>query len=122
MCWARRRPTPWMRSVVPIVCRTHGEVAAQSPSRGCAPPTTTTDRAPGRRSSGRCLSGARAPKTAASAMPQTSAPDLRATDFSVAVALGGRGGILLELPVLPADRADAHALEALGDRVAEEAE
>src|SRR2546428_2803019 len=45
MYWASRRPTAWIRSVVPIVWRTHGEVAAQSPARGWAPPTTTTDRA-----------------------------------------------------------------------------
>src|SRR4030095_15250551 len=117
MYWARRRPTPWMRSVVPMVWSTHGEVAAQSPSRGCAPPTTTTARAPGRRSPGRCFSGARASNAPASATPHTTAPDLRATDFSVAVALGGSGmAPLLQLPVFPADRAHAHALEALGDR------
>src|SRR5713101_4272580 len=93
MYWASRRPTAWIRSVVPIVWRTHGEVAAQSPARGWAPPTTTTDRAPGRRSSGRCFSGAWASNAVASAMPQTVAPDLRATDLSVAVALGARSDI-----------------------------
>src|SRR5215468_9320209 len=141
MYWASRRPTPWMRSVVPIVCMTHGEVAAQSPSRGCAPPTTTTDRAPGRRSPGRCFAGACASKAAASAMPQTVAPDLRATDFSCLAAPDGKSAItvaravspeqprvarepfsLLQLPVLASHGADAHALEALRDRVAEEAE
>src|SRR3989442_1019640 len=165
MYWASRRPTAWIRSVVPIVWRTHGEVAAQSPARGWAPPTTTTDRAPGRRSSGRCFSGAWASNAVASAMPQTVAPDLRATDLSVAVALGarsditgagsvssgrprvarercgpasfvagsvssgrprvageGRGPASFELPVFAPDGADAHALEALGDRVAEEAD
>src|SRR6267142_1069588 len=90
MYWARRRPTPWIRSVVPMVWSTQGEVAAQSPSRGCAPPTTTTDRAPGNRSSGRCFSGARAANAAEPATPHTAAPDLRAIDFSVAVALDGR--------------------------------
>src|SRR5439155_12061160 len=82
MYWASLRPTDWMRSVVPIDCMTHGEVAAQSPSRGCAPPTTTTDRAPGKRSPGRCFSGAGTSKALASAMPHTVAPDLSATDLS----------------------------------------
>src|SRR5215472_12604644 len=143
MYCAMRRPTPWMRSVVPIVCMTHGEVAAQSPSRGCAPPTTTTERAPGRRSPGRCFSGARASNAAASATPQTVAPPLSATDFSFAVEPGASAAIIgagavspvqaglpgewrspdsLKLPVLAPDRTDAHALEALRDRVAEEAE
>src|SRR2546425_13169475 len=133
MYWASRRPTAWIRSVVPIVWRTHGEVAAQSPARGWAPPTTTTDRAPGSRSSGRCFSGAWASNAVASAMPQTVAPDLRATDLSIAVALGVRSDITVsrsvspgrprvagdrcgsasfQLPVFAPDGADAHALEA----------
>src|SRR2546425_9944221 len=101
MYWASRRPTPGVPAVVPIVWGTQGEVAAQSPSRGCAPPTTTTDLAPGRRSPGRCFSGAWASKAAASAMPQTVAPDLRATDFSVAVAVGGRSDIIVAGSVSP---------------------
>src|SRR2546425_8382433 len=101
MYWASRRPTAWIRSVVPIVWRTHGEVAAQSPARGWAPPTTTTDRAPGSRSSGRCFSGAWASNAVASAMPQTVAPDLRATDLSVAVALGARSDITVARSVSP---------------------
>src|SRR3990172_3029204 len=126
MCWASFRPTDWMRSVVPIVWSTHGEVAAQSPARGWAPPTTTTDLATGSRSPGRCPSGACASNAAASAMPQTVAPDLSAPDLRVAAAFGGRlmerVAPSLQLPVFAPEGADAHALEALGDRVAEEAE
>src|SRR5438552_16007164 len=76
-------------------------------------------------------------------MPHTVAPDLSATDlstllFTVAGSVrparteGGlrkmRAGSAngfepsLPLPIFAADRADAHALEALGDRVAEEAQ
>src|SRR5881409_1552506 len=131
-----------MRSVVPIVESSHGEVATQSPARGCAPPTTTTVRAPGSRSAGRCRAGAWASKASASATPTTAAPALMAIVFrrfvafegnSVIVAVGGplemRPGSVrswywvlrsLQLPVLAADGADAHALEALRDRVAEE--
>src|SRR3990172_1318746 len=126
MCWASFRPTDWMRSVVPIVWSTHGEVAAQSPARGWAPPTTTTDFAPGSRSPGRGPSGACASNAAASATPQTSAPALSAPAFRAAAAFGGRlmtrVAPSFELPVFAPDGADAHALEALGDRVAEEAE
>src|SRR5215470_7384165 len=121
-----------MRSVVPIVESTQGEVAAQSPSRGAAPPTTTTARAPGSRSAGRWPGGACGSKAAASATPHTSAPAFSATPLSIFSAPGGRlivrrasgsvRGDSLQLPVLAADGADAHALEALGDRVAEEPE
>src|SRR5439155_17156584 len=148
---ASRRPTPWMRSVVPIVESSHGEVATQSPARGCAPPTTTTVRAPGSRSAGRCRAGAWASKAAASATPTTAAPALMAIVFRRFVAFEGNSVIVvagaawparavggpremrpgfvrswysvlrsLQLPVLAADGADAHALEALRDRVAEE--
>src|SRR2546428_11565766 len=140
-----------MRSVVPIVESSHGEVATQSPARGCAPPTTTTVRAPGSRSAGRCRAGAWASKASAPATPTTAAPALMAIVFRRFVAFEGNsvivvagaarparavGGPLemrpgsvrswhwvlrsLQLPVLAADGADAHALEALRDRVAEE--
>src|SRR5262245_16749616 len=119
MCWATRRPTAWIRSVVPIVWRTQGEVACQSPARGWAPPTTTTVRAPGSRSPGRWPAGAWLSKAAASATPHTSAPALRAAAFNRA-ASGRRAIPLLQLAVLSAHRAHPHALEALGDRVAKE--
>src|SRR3989454_7774403 len=140
-----------MRSVVPIVESSHGGVAPQSPARCCAPPTTTTVRAPGSRSAGRCRAGAWASKAAASATPTTAAPALMAIVFRRFVAFEGNSVIVvagaawparavggpremrpgfvrswysvlrsLQLPVLAADGADAHALEALRDRVAEE--
>src|SRR5262245_62906017 len=80
-----------MRSVVPIVESSHGDVATQSPARGWAPPTTTTVRAPGKRSLGRCLAGAWASKAAASAMPTTVAPALRACALRCFVAFVAAG-------------------------------
>src|SRR5256712_2193471 len=140
-----------MRSVVPIVESSHGEVAPQWRARGWPPPTATTVRAPGSRSAGRCRAGAWASKAAASATPTTAAPALMAIVFRRFVAFEGNSVIVvagaawparavggpremrpgfvrswysvlrsLQLPVLAADGADAHALEALRDRVAEE--
>src|SRR2546428_11634462 len=79
-----------MRSVVPIVESSHGEVATQSPARGYAPPTTTTVRAPGGRTAGRCRAGAWASKAAASATPATAAAALMAIRFRRLVAFEGK--------------------------------
>src|SRR5689334_15277133 len=88
-----------MRSVVPIVDKSHGDVATQSPARGCAPPTTRTVRAPGRRSAGRCFAGADASNAAASAMPTTVAPDFSASALNRLVALVVAGPARSPLPV-----------------------
>src|SRR5688572_32886123 len=54
-------------------------------------------------------------------MPHTVAPLRSAAFLIVCAASGGRGGTLLQLSVLAAHGAHAHALEALGDGVSEEA-
>src|SRR5438445_5082633 len=91
-----------MRSVVPIVESSHGEVATRSPARGCAPPTTTTVRAPGSRSAGRCRAGAWASKAAASATPTTAAPALMAIVFRRFVAFAGNSVIVVAGAARPA--------------------
>src|SRR2546426_9599151 len=64
-----------MRSAVLVVVMVSIDGLIQSPARGCAPPTTITLRALGKRSCGRNPSGASSAKAAASAMPHTWAPN-----------------------------------------------